>query len=73
MTRMVDIPCSRTGEALEGGSIRSTLEGSVHISGLTLKILLHSRELTGNLISIGCQCNNSYTALFQAQDSAILE
>lgn len=73
MTCMINIPPSRIGVALKDGSIWASVKGSVNLSGTTLRDVLNSPELTGNLISIGRLCDDGYTAIFQSQDGAILD
>lgn len=73
MTGIIDIPPSRIGVASKGGAIWATVKGSVSIHGLHLRNVLHSPELTGNLISIGRLCDDGYVAIFRSQDGVILD
>lgn len=73
LSHPVDTPPSRIGVASKSGAIWSTVKGSVHLSGITLRNVLYSPELTGNLISIGRLCDDGYVAIFRAQDGVILD
>lgn len=72
MTSLIDIPPSCIGVASKDGSIWASVKGSVNLFGITLRNVLHSPELTGNLISIGRLCDDGYVAIFRAQDGVIL-
>lgn len=73
LTNAVRIPPSRIGVASKNGSIWASVKGLVKISGITLRDVLHSPELTGNLISVGRLCDDGHTAIFRAQEGYILD
>lgn len=73
LTSTLEIPPSRIGVASKDGAIWATVKGSVNIHGLHLKNVLHSPELTSNLISIGRLCDDGYVAIFRSQDGVILD
>lgn len=62
---MRSTPPSTIAVASKDGSIYSGHRGCVIIGCLTLKDVLYSNELTGNLISIGRLCDDGYTAVFR--------
>lgn len=73
MNGVASISPSRIGVASKGGSIWATLKGSVNLHGLILRNVLHSPELTANLISIGRLCDAGYVALFRSQDGVLFD
>lgn len=73
MKDLVAIPPSRIGVASKTGSIWATLKGSVNYHGLILKNVLHSPELTANLISIGRSCDSGIVAVFRSQDGVLID
>lgn len=64
---------SHIGVASMGGSIQSTSRGCVKIGHLTLRNVLYSNQLTGNLISVGRLCDDGYSAVFRKKDGVILD
>lgn len=59
--------------ASKGGFIVSTSRGGVKLGALSLKNILYSDQLTGNLISVGRLCNDGYLAVFQKTDGYLLD
>lgn len=64
---------SRIAVASKGGEMWSKAKGSVSIGSLTLKNVLYSNRLTGNLISIGRLCDDGYTAVFHQKSGILLD
>ena len=69
---LTSISPSCIGVASKEGSIWATQKGSVNFHGLTLRNVLHSPELTANLISIGLLCDSGIVAVFRAQDGLLI-
>lgn len=59
--------------ASKDGSISATKKGQVTIDSLTLKDVLHSKELSSNLISIGKFCNEGHVAIFCETSGSIID
>lgn len=57
-------PPSQIAVASKGGDITLIYRGCVVLGSLTLKNVLYSDQLTGNLISVGRLCDDGYTAIF---------
>lgn len=72
LTGIINILPLRIGIASKEEAIWATVKGSDDIHGLKLRNVLHSPELTGNLISIGNLWDNAYIAIFCSQDGVII-
>lgn len=64
---------SYIGVASKGGSIVSRTQGCVNIGTLSLKNVLYSDQLTGNLISVGRLCDNGYIAVFRKTNGYLID
>lgn len=69
---VVTIPPSHISVASKGGLFWATLKGSVNFHGLILRNVLHSPELTADLISIGRLCDAAFVAVFRSQDGVLI-